>query len=1505
MNTLGSEWTQSINMVNCFVCGESTSEENEVTVKERGIKTLLSASIVRGDNEHQQMLESVDSVTLHVACRLRYIDTRCVGAPRRRRDSVAPSTSSAVESQAPPTFDFKSHCFICAERIPSLSEEMRLHVRKRKPVRTVTRNSIRNTILNWCNSRTDDFASEIVARIQNVSDFVAVGARYHASCVRKVNRGCSKDRAGRPVSNEVNSAMADIYDYIEENSDECQFTFKELQECIKGDFVPYPTTIKQRLQEEYGHEILIFEKQGTPCIICFRNTGYKILSKAWYDAKNSDPEEERLRVIREAAAIIVEDIRSKLYDTKSYPPSDNFMDNVDDSIPASLNVLLSEIICKTKKGSLESWKRKCTSIAHAIISAVRPRSFISSLQIGVGAFLYKKFGSRLLIDVLSSLGFSSSYENVSSYEATSITRPQRQVKDTDFIQFVYDNADFNINTLDGHDTFHCMGGIQCVTPFDAIEPDTEMTRSSVRKSAAAIAQIGHEEMRYYGKEKLAGFRKVQVAKIATAGTISKTCLPTIGDFMWLYGKWACVAGIPGWNGFMEEVTVNKSFVRSKVMFLPFINGSPSDYDTIYTTLCSALDRSKATRCKSCIVTFDQPLFWKAHDIVSNADPSSELSSIIVRLGGFHILLSFLGAIGYIMSGSGLEDLLKIIYAENSVDKILSGHAYSRAVRAHFLVHASLAKRIMETIDFQDIEREEVERLLLTSDRTVVLTAGENDAVKEVVRKFEAAVNRTEQNGPTAKLWVQYFRMVTLVKHFIEAERSGDWDLHLNAIRGMLPFFHASGHFLYAKSAHLYLQNMENVPGKMPADEFEKFTTQGYFTIRRSNKFWSGIMSDQTIEQTLNRESKIHGGMFKRGADESVAVRWTMSAVHMQNICQQIEDFCDVHGGTTEQHVDFRPSRVRRDNSDMEKIDHWFDDHNPFPTDSQIMSISSGIIGTENINCHLASEIGTKLLNNLVGTNYDSVKFKRKDKVSPLSAVGSSITIDKTSVPINPLLLFQRISISKQTNEDLKDCFGYELAPYPLSLFNEEGMRKGTKSTLYNAFEPLQRSAVMGEKRLDVVDGGFLLHKVVWPRSNATFNTICDNDVSYVKRHFEKNVVIVFDGYPEDLQTVVLKGWERRRRAAKHRSPEVIVNATAFPPTTQEKFLSNDKNKARLIDILKKALQDSGVVVQQAPADADSFIVGTAIQEASNHDEVTIIGEDIDLLVILTALGYHLNNVFFKKPGRGRTPEQLYSPASFKYEESVAKHILFLHACSGCDTTSSIFNVGKLKFIETLKKNNNLNKALSLFREANIHKHCLAQAGECFLIALFGGDENVKTLDDLRFKNFTKSVTRNKFNFATLPPTSAAAEQHIYRTYLQVQMWMEYEVNATEWGWRKTNRGLEPIATMADPAPEFLLKTISCKCKTTCGKMCGCRKSGLKCSVLCHNCNGETCENVVSIRELLDEDDLGSDENRSEQVTPEPPELPDEFVDNYEEESNDENLAEPSAKRSKQTSLTFR
>ena len=46
-------------------------------------------------------------------------------------------------------------------------------------------------------------------------------------------------------------------------------------------------------------------------------------------------------------------------------------------------------------------------------------------------------------------------------------------------------------------------------------------------------------------------------------------------------------------------------------------------------------------------------------------------------------------------------------------------------------------------------------------------------------------------------------MITLVKRFIEAESTRNWELHLNTLQQILLYFHATGHFLYATCAQLY------------------------------------------------------------------------------------------------------------------------------------------------------------------------------------------------------------------------------------------------------------------------------------------------------------------------------------------------------------------------------------------------------------------------------------------------------------------------------------------------------------------------------------------------------------------------------------------------------------------------------------------------------------------------------------------------------------------------------
>ena len=52
-------------------------------------------------------------------------------------------------------------------------------------------------------------------------------------------------------------------------------------------------------------------------------------------------------------------------------------------------------------------------------------------------------------------------------------------------------------------------------------------------------------------------------------------------------------------------------------------------------------------------------------------------------------MNFLGSIGNLMAGSGLQEVLQVVYASNTVNHMLSGKAVSRALRGHLLVDAAL------------------------------------------------------------------------------------------------------------------------------------------------------------------------------------------------------------------------------------------------------------------------------------------------------------------------------------------------------------------------------------------------------------------------------------------------------------------------------------------------------------------------------------------------------------------------------------------------------------------------------------------------------------------------------------------------------------------------------------------------------------------------------------------------------------------------------------------------
>jgi hypothetical protein len=105
-----------------------------------------------------------------------------------------------------------------------------------------------------------------------------------------------------------------------------------------------------------------------------------------------------------------------------------------------------------------------------------------------------------------------------------------------------------------------------------------------------------------------------------------------------------------WNGFIKQVTSGLDFYGSKIIFLSFIRTPHTNYDTVFISPFDASGRSKGHFQKTCFVTFDQPLFFKARDMVEGGR-HSELSCVVVRLGEFHLLMSLMGCIGAIMAGA--------------------------------------------------------------------------------------------------------------------------------------------------------------------------------------------------------------------------------------------------------------------------------------------------------------------------------------------------------------------------------------------------------------------------------------------------------------------------------------------------------------------------------------------------------------------------------------------------------------------------------------------------------------------------------------------------------------------------------------------------------------------------------------------------------------------------------------------------------------------------------------
>ncbi|GBL96942.1 hypothetical protein AVEN_182522-1 [Araneus ventricosus] len=180
--------------------------------------------------------------------------------------------------------------------------------------------------------------------------------------------------------------------------------------------------------------------------------------------------------------------------------------------------------------------------------------------------------------------------------------------------------------------------------------------------------------------------------------------------------------------------------------------------------------------------------------------------------------------------------------------------------------------------------------------------------------------------------------------------------------------------------------MSNLKTSLSDQEFERFVSEGYFTVRRSDKFWCGVWNGHNYRAGQMRSIKVSGGLTQgRNMSDGVVARW----------------ICTMPGSLQ---------------------------NSPFNQSEEFTSLSSGIAVDDRVNCDSAEELGENAAKGIVGKRFADVTLKRKVQVFTLAAMENTKLIDTDPVVFNPNQLFHRIACVLRSADDLEGSLHYEWAP---------------------------------------------------------------------------------------------------------------------------------------------------------------------------------------------------------------------------------------------------------------------------------------------------------------------------------------------------------------------------------------------------------------------------------------------------------------------------------------------
>ena len=264
--------------------------------------------------------------------------------------------------------------------------------------------------------------------------------------------------------------------------------------------------------------------------MCFRDAAEYLINDKWYESRKNNVVDEAERVVKQAAKIILGQLRSTKFNVEVYPSHEQ-ISNIELGkawLPPYLQVFMETLVKK---------ELKQISIGQAIVNAVKPRSSVAPIMFGLGVEVDKVFGSRWLLTELNRLGFSISHDETTRYKQSvvcneNVTDFLKTNLSGSFSQWSADNVDHNVCTIDGKGTLHGMGVVVSTTPGTSIQGLTPIPRQKIRSADEVISGSGIPVV-YYDPPEQSGLSTLILKPLIELNIANVLPKDLIFDHVWL------------------------------------------------------------------------------------------------------------------------------------------------------------------------------------------------------------------------------------------------------------------------------------------------------------------------------------------------------------------------------------------------------------------------------------------------------------------------------------------------------------------------------------------------------------------------------------------------------------------------------------------------------------------------------------------------------------------------------------------------------------------------------------------------------------------------------------------------------------------------------------------------------------------------------------------------------------------------------------------------------------